>query len=76
MYSGGTRVSRRGVFERIGEHAPPADGGGEHMQFLQAVNWLRASLSRLAEVVDPLRVQLEEHMGEFNAGPNESHQIG
>jgi len=30
------------------------------MQFLQAVNWLRTSLPRLAEVVWPLRVMLEE----------------
>ena len=35
------------------------------MQFLQAVNWLRASLSRLAEVIEPLRVLLEENMGEI-----------
>ena len=32
------------------------------MQFLQAVNWLRTSLPRLAEVVELLRVLLEEHM--------------
>ena len=32
------------------------------MQFLQAVNRLRTSLSRLAEVVWPLRVFLEEYM--------------
>ena len=31
------------------------------MQFLQAVNWLRTSLPRLAEVVDPLRILLKEH---------------
>ena len=35
------------------------------MQFLQAVNWLRTSLPRLAEVVEPLRVLLEEYMGEI-----------
>ena len=34
----------------------------ELMQFLQAVNRLRTSLSRLAEVVWPLRVFLEEYM--------------
>ena len=32
------------------------------MQFLQAVNWLRTSLPRMAEVVYPLRVFLEEHL--------------
>ncbi|CAM9747557.1 unnamed protein product, partial [Sphacelaria rigidula] len=32
------------------------------MQFLQAVNWLRTSVPRLAEVVEPLRLLLEEHM--------------
>ena len=36
---------------------------GELMQFLQAVNWLRPSLPRLAKVVGPLRVLLEEYMG-------------
>lgn len=35
---------------------------GELMQFLQAVNWLRTSLPRIAEVVWPLRVFLEERM--------------
>ena len=33
------------------------------MQFLQVVNWLRTSLPRLVEVVEPLRVLLEEHLG-------------
>ena len=27
VYLGGTGVSRLGAFERIGEHAPPTDGG-------------------------------------------------
>ena len=36
---------------------------GELMQFLQAVNWLRTFLPRLAEVVESLRVLLEEQMG-------------
>ena len=36
---------------------------GELMQFLQTLNWLRTSLPRLAEVVEPLRVLLEEHVG-------------
>ena len=34
----------------------------ELMQFLQAVNWLRTSLPRMAEVVYPLRVFLEKHL--------------
>ena len=34
----------------------------ELMQFLQAVNWPRTSLSLMAEVVHPLRVFLEEHL--------------
>ena len=34
----------------------------ELMQFLQAVNWLRTSLPRMAEVVYPLRVFLQEHL--------------
>ena len=32
------------------------------MQFLQAVNWLRTSLPRMAEVMHPLRIFLEEHL--------------
>ena len=32
----------------------------ELMQFLQAMNWLRTSLPRMAEVVAPLRLFLEE----------------
>ena len=35
---------------------------GELMQFLQAVDWLRTSLPRMAEVVYPLHVFLEEHL--------------
>ena len=34
----------------------------ELMQILQAMNWLRTSLPRMAEVVAPLRVFLEELM--------------
>ena len=33
---------------------------GELMQFLQAVKWLRTSLPRLAEIVEPLRALMEE----------------
>ena len=36
---------------------------GELMQFFQAVHCLRMSPSRLAEVVESLRVLPEEHMG-------------
>ena len=32
----------------------------ELMQFFQAMNWLRTSLPRMAEVVTPLRLFLEE----------------
>ena len=32
------------------------------MQFLQAANWLRTSLPRMADVVEPLRVFLEQLM--------------
>eukprot|EP00903_Cladosiphon_okamuranus_P017435 g16059.t1 len=35
---------------------------GELMQFLQAINWLRTSLPRMAEIVAPLRDFLETHM--------------
>ena len=35
----------------------------ELMQFLQAMNWLRTLLPRMAEVVAPLRLFLEELMG-------------
>ena len=39
---------------------PPA--ASELMQFLQAANWLRTSLPRVAEVVEPLRAFLEQVM--------------
>ena len=39
---------------------------GKLKQFLTAVNWLRTSLPRMAEVVCPLRVFLEEHMAGAN----------
>lgn len=32
------------------------------MQFLLAANWLRTLLSRKAEIVEPLRIMLEERM--------------
>ena len=34
----------------------------ELMQFIKAMNWLRTSLPRMAEVVAPLRLFLEERM--------------
>ena len=49
---------------------------GKLIQFLQAVNWLRTSLPRLAAVVEPLRVLLEGHMGGILAGSSESRRIG
>ena len=60
-------------WERIGEYAPPANGGSVDAIFtgLKVVD----VFSWLAEVVEPLRVLLEEHMGEFNAGPNELRRI-
>ena len=36
---------------------------GELMQFMQALNWLRTSLPRLAEIVEPPQVLLKENMG-------------
>ena len=35
----------------------------ELIQLLHALNWLRTSLPRLAEVVEPLQMLLEEHVG-------------
>ena len=64
----GKRYSRGQVFHDrehlsvlASMHRPQT--AGELMQLLQAVNWLRTSLPRLAEVVEPVRVLLEEHMG-------------
>ena len=42
-------------FEQFRQHAATGDCG-ELMQFLQAVNWLRTSLPRMAEVVWPVRI--------------------
>ena len=39
-----------------------SDTAAELMQLLQAMNWLRTSLPRMAEVVAPLRWFLEERM--------------
>lgn len=40
---------------------------GELMHFLHAVNWLRTSLPRMAEIVAPLRDSLEAHTGNNNS---------
>ena len=42
----------------LSDMRPPA--ASELMQFLQAANWLRTSLPRMVEVVEPLRVFLEQ----------------
>lgn len=36
--------------------------GGEIVQFSHAVNWMRTVLPRLAEVLEPFRRSLAEHM--------------
>eukprot|EP00903_Cladosiphon_okamuranus_P017345 g15980.t1 len=45
---------------------------GELMQFLQAVNWLRTSLPRMAEIVAPLRAFLEAHLAD---NPNRTKRV-
>ena len=45
---------------------------GELMQFLQAINWLRTSLPRMAEIVAPLREFLELHM---EGNPNRTKRV-
>ena len=58
VYSGGvvkhdpTRVSGLATMRK-------PETAGELMQFLQALNWMRTSLPRMAEVVQPLRELLE-----------------
>ena len=47
----------------------------ELMQFLQAVNWLRTFLPRMAEVFYPLRVFLEENLA-LSVAPNVCHLTG
>lgn len=42
------------------------------MQFLQAVNWLRTSLPRMAEIVAPLRAFLEAHLAD---NPNRTKRV-
>ena len=61
MYSQG-RVSHDPVrLQSLSDMTRP-ETGAELMQFLQATNWLRTSLPRMAEVVDPLRLFLKEPM--------------
>ena len=62
VYSGGQVSHNR---ERLSglvsiRHSQTA---GELMQFFQAVNWLRTSLPRRAEVCEPLRMLLFSHGG-------------
>ena len=74
VYSGGKVSHDRERLSGLGGMYRPQTVG-ELMQFFQAVSWMRTSLPRLAEVIEPLRVLLEDHMGEFNAGPSKSRQI-
>ena len=61
VYSGGQVSHDRERLSGLASMRLPQTAG-ELMQFLQAVNWLRTSLFRLAEVVESLQVLLEEHM--------------
>ena len=47
VFHNGERLSRLASMRRL-------QTAGELMQFLQAVNWLRATLPQLAEVVEPM----------------------
>ena len=61
LYSQG-RVSHDPVcFQGLSDMRRP-ETAAELIQFLQAMNWLRTSLPRMAQVVDPLRLFLEELM--------------
>ena len=75
VYSGGQVSRDKEHVSGLASMCRPQTAG-ELMQILQAIHWLRTSLPRLPEVVEPLRVLLEEDMAGFNAGPSESHQIG
>ena len=61
VFSGGQVAHDRERLSGLANLRRPRTAG-ELMQFLQAVNWLRTSLPRLAEVVEPLRLLLEEHL--------------
>ena len=61
VYSNGMVSHDPARIQGLSEMRRP-ENAGELMQFLQAVNWLRTSLPRLAGVVEPLRVFLEELM--------------
>ena len=61
VYSQG-RVSHNPVnLQGLSDMRRP-ETAAELMQFLQAMNWLRTSLPRMAEVVAPLRLFLDELM--------------
>lgn len=59
VYSNGVVSHDPARVQGLSEMRRPQNAG-ELMQFLQAVNWLRTSLPRLAETVAPLRAFLEE----------------
>ncbi|MEP0580138.1 MAG: reverse transcriptase domain-containing protein [Marinobacter sp.] len=59
VYSNGVVSHDPARVQGLSEMRRP-ENAGELMQFLQAVNWLRTSLPRLAETVAPLRDFLEE----------------
>ena len=62
VYSGRQVIYDRERLSKLANMRRP-HAAGELMRFLQAVNWLRTSVSRLAKVVESLRVLLEEHIG-------------
>ena len=62
VYSGGQVFNDHERLSGLASMRCP-QAAGELMQLLQAVNWLQTSLTRLAEVIESLRVLLEEHMG-------------
>ena len=62
VYSGGHVTHDRELLSGLASMRRPQTAGGL-MQFLQAVNWMRTSLPRLAEVVGSLRVLPEERIG-------------
>ena len=64
MYSGGQVFYDRERLSDLASMRRPQTAG-ELINFIQAVNRLRTSLPRLAEFVEPLRVLLEEYMGDI-----------
>ena len=61
VYSDGVVTHDRARIQRMSEMRRPQTPS-ELMQFSQAANWLRTSLRRMAEVVEPLRVFFEQLM--------------